>query len=414
MNARVCDPLFDEWVQRARNVRPHDVASMLGWKLRKSTATEWIGPCPACNGDDGFSISTAKNVFNCRRAAVGGGVIDMVEHALTLDFLAAVEIITGESRPSSARKETQEDRDARHRRAQAQREANERRERDDAKKVERKRRRDEEAIDAILARAVSPWGTLVEAYLRGRDIAPPRRFCGDLMFVPDVAYFGFEADAAVDAPAVHIATLPAMVAPIRNVAGGVIGAHVTYLDSATKKKWVAPWEADVEPKKRRNPAKKIRGEQCGGLIRLGLVGDVLAIAEGIETALSWWQIGAGIDNVSLAAGVSLGNMSGKCVGTLPHPRLMAGNGKPARYPNGAPDLTAPGIVLPPGVRRVVLIGDGDSEPLMTRVRLLSAGRRFIAQGVEVSYCWARDGMDFNDELRAAMLSVGAGCEGIAA
>ena len=396
------DPAFDDWVARARAAKLIDVATDLRWPLdKRPTASERAGPCPFCGGDDGFSISTTKNVWNCRRSSEGGASpIDMVKHALNVEFLEAVEAITRESRPSSARAETEEERKTREERARKRDQENRRREAERAAYEAKKRRRDREAITSILGRSQAILGTHAEAYLAARGIHLQRRFCADLKFVPDVDYWGYEEGAPKDAPAAHIATLPAMVAPIRDVQGTIIGIHMTFLDPREPKKWVAPWEMQLPAKSRRNGAKKVRGEDKGGMIRLGMIGETLAIAEGIETTLSWWQLGAGIENVTLACGVNLGNIAGKSTGSLPHPTLRNKAGRPETYPNGEPDMREPGLILPPGVRRVILLGDGDSDPLTTRGRMMTAGRRFIAGGVQVDHCWALDGMDFNDELRA--------------
>ena len=58
------------------------------------------------------------------------------------------------------------------------------------------------------------------------------------------------------------------------------------------------------------PAKKIRGHAKGGLIRLGRIGDKLAVGEGIETTLRWYGRGAGAEDVTIACGVALDNIAG--------------------------------------------------------------------------------------------------------
>ena len=88
-------PSDDEQIARARAADIADIASRVGAKLKRVTATEWAGPCPACGGADRFSVNTRRRVFNCRSFR-GGDVIAMVEHARGLDFVEAVEFITGE------------------------------------------------------------------------------------------------------------------------------------------------------------------------------------------------------------------------------------------------------------------------------------------------------------------------------
>jgi hypothetical protein len=77
-------------------------------------------------------------------------------------------------------------------------------------------------------------------------------------------------------------------------------------------------------------------------------------------------------------------------------------GRPRRVPGPDPDLTLPGIVLPDSVTEVILLGDGDSDPLTTQCALHRAALRFRAQRADrtVWIAWADDGTDFNDMLVA--------------
>ena len=146
---------------------------------------------------------------------------------------------------------------------------------------------------------------------------------------------------------------------------------------------------------RLNKAKKIRGHAKGGLIRLGRIGDKLAVGEGIETTLRWYGRGAGAEDVTIACGVALDNMAGGCTGTLPHPTMTV-RGKPARFANGDPDMAKPGMILPEDVRELTLLGDGDSEPLATRGKIAAGARRALTDGLVVSVHFAPDGKDWAD------------------
>lgn len=70
------------------------------------------------------------------------------------------------------------------------------------------------------------------------------------------------------------AKLPAMLAQIRGVNGRALGVHRTYLNADGSDK------AEVEP------AKMMLGPSSGGAVRFGPDAPVIALAEGIETALS--------------------------------------------------------------------------------------------------------------------------------
>lgn len=98
----ICRSDFDDVIARARAADIADIASRVGARLKRVTATEWVGPCPACGGDDRFSINVKRRVFNCRGFG-GGDVIDMAQHALGgLDFVGVVEFVTGEEAPCPA------------------------------------------------------------------------------------------------------------------------------------------------------------------------------------------------------------------------------------------------------------------------------------------------------------------------
>jgi hypothetical protein len=94
------------------------------------------------------------------------------------------------------------------------------------------------------------------------------------------------------------------------------------------------------------------------------------------------------------AGIDLGNMSGQ-----------QKRGKGLRHA-GLPDLQDDRAFLPPdGVKRLVFVMDGDSDPVETRAKLESGLRRAMAlrPGVQGQLLRAPDGKDLNDVL------MGVGC-----
>ena len=123
-------------------------------------------------------------------------------------------------------------------------------------------RRTEGALN-IWRDGVPASGTLVEIYLRSRNI-----------IIPPPAALRFHA--AVKHPSGQ--HWPAMVALVTRGADGVpLAVHRTFLARDGQAK------APVEP------VKMMLGPCRGGAVRLGPVGDRLMIAEGIETALSAMQ-----------------------------------------------------------------------------------------------------------------------------
>jgi putative DNA primase/helicase len=83
-----------ELVAQARTVRLEDEIGRRGIKLTRCGA-ELYGPCPKCGGTDRFSISVAKQVWNCRGCQRGGDVIALVQNIDGLDFLAACTVLAG-------------------------------------------------------------------------------------------------------------------------------------------------------------------------------------------------------------------------------------------------------------------------------------------------------------------------------
>src|SRR6516165_364556 len=92
----------EAWVARARAVRIEDECARRNITLKGNT--ERCGPCPKCGGEDRFAINTTKQVFNCRGCEVGGEVLALVQHLDGIDFVKAVEKLTGEPPPKSKKK----------------------------------------------------------------------------------------------------------------------------------------------------------------------------------------------------------------------------------------------------------------------------------------------------------------------
>ena len=93
-------PAFDNWVAKARAVRIEDELERRGITLN-GRKHEREGPCPKCGGDNRFSISTTKQVFNCRICGGKGDVIAFVQFMDDSDFLHAVEKLTGKPPPKA-------------------------------------------------------------------------------------------------------------------------------------------------------------------------------------------------------------------------------------------------------------------------------------------------------------------------
>jgi phage/plasmid primase-like uncharacterized protein len=378
-----------EYFRLAKSVSLLPYVESKGVRLKKAGTAEWEGPCPMCGGTDRFSINTKKQVFNCRKCGAKGDVIDFVMWLSGCDKVEACEQLTGLPRPDRTRDETLEERNSRLAENAKRNAAFHKRQEEQRTAEAARAKRDEEAIANILTpgRAVPIWGTHAEAYIHARGLNPHKNFMKDIKFVADLDYWGARDNGTRQIA--HLATLPAIIAIIRDFDGNAIGLSQTYLDPKEPRKWSPEGSPTNSPT-------KIRGEKKGGMIRLGGPAGTLALAEGWANALAWHQLGYGPEDISLAAAVDLGNLAGGALGWVPHPVLKDGDGKPVRIRNGEPDKDRPGVILPPDIKTIILIADRDSESYATAALLRTAGNRFKAMGIAVEIAWPDAGKDWND------------------
>ena len=377
------DPLFDDWVARAKEADIVAVAQRLGAQIKRA-GKDWVGPCPACGGKDRFVLTPAHREphkrFMCR-GTQGGDVISMVEHILSVPFVTAVEEITGEPPPKGESRAVSPE--VMRERREEQKDAARR------TKAEEKRERAEKILAAadVWALGRDIRGTHADAYLAARGISMTDELANDLRFVPSLEYRGYpDADAEHEVP---LGSFPCMIAAARDNAGELIAVHRTYLDPDQPAKLRPPGD------RTQNKAKKIMGRPVGGFIRLSSLSSCLAVGEGIETAASFFRLGLGPEDLSIASAYSIGNLCGPATGTIPHPTIAK-----RVIANGEPDRSRHGMVVPDEVETIILLGDGDSDRAWTFAQLLTGARRHRAQGKEVLVCIAPEGRDFNDLLMA--------------
>lgn len=213
------------------------------------------------------------------------------------------------------------------------------------------------ALALFLAAQPSIAGTPAALYLAGRgiDLAEMGRQPRSLRFHP--ALFNRELGRA----------WPALLAAVCSAAGQHVGVHRT---------WLARAEAGVWHKAPLRDPKMTLGSVGGGTIRIwrgatrrplahATPGDTVAIAEGIETALS---VAIACPELRVLSAVSLGNL--------------------AR------------VVLPPTIGTVIVCADNDEKDAARRA-LDRAVQHFLDDGRIVRIARAPVGKDFNDTLRAA-------------
>jgi DNA primase len=83
-------------IDKARSTRIEALLAARSVSNLKKVGAELIGPCPKCGGDDRFGINLKEQVWNCRQCEKGGDVIALVQHLDNIEFVPAVELLSGE------------------------------------------------------------------------------------------------------------------------------------------------------------------------------------------------------------------------------------------------------------------------------------------------------------------------------
>jgi hypothetical protein len=442
MGEPVQDAAFQDWIAKAKAMPTLAVAERLGFRPKPSTSTfEKAGPCPApgCGGDDRFAIALKgkkTGVFNCRGCGItGSDGVGLMMAVRSLGFLEACEELAG-PRPGAAAG-TAGSRPARPTEQLARtqgRDAYTAGIKDSpygpdapdlfkawmaghleaaAEAREALRRRDGER-----GRAYDIWreggpiqGTPVETYLAGRHLGLAVQWKLRLRCHPALPYWH---------GGVERGRYPAMLAAMVRNDGVFAGVHQTWLapDGRGKLALVDPATGEVLP------AKKMRGEKRGchiELLRAVTQPERLVIGEGIENVLAAMLLVQGgplWPKTTFWTACDLNNLGGPSHGSVPHPldrvaRVLKDGQTAAPVPRMVPGPEPaeradwPAIAPPPSVLSIVILGDGDSDPFMTRNVVERARRRWLGQGFAPQAVFADDGMDFNDMWRHRMREVAA-------
>lgn len=251
---------MEAWRDEANQVALLDVALKYGANLKRS-GQEFIGACPACGGVDRLAVHPTRGVWNCRGACGGADAIALARHLGNLTFKQACEELTGRPSPDhTASIESHAEKEFR---------AKRRAENDAARKArEAQQKADEENTTKA---ALSIWeasrplkGSLAEVYLNSRGIEM-ERWPEVLRFHPMLRHPNFGP------------RLPALICRVDDVEGKFTGIWRIYLDEEGHKARL------INPKLGLGPC-------AGGAVRLWPAERKIAVAEGLETALSYWLL----------------------------------------------------------------------------------------------------------------------------
>jgi hypothetical protein len=80
--------------------------------------------------------------------------------------------------------------------------------------------------------------------------------------------------------------------------------------------------------------------------------------------------------------------------------LKRPNGQPQKVPDRFPDPDDPGLSIPDSVEELILLGDGDSEQVLTETPWSAQRAATRGQGRVIRIAFAPTGLDFNDVLRS--------------
>ncbi|WP_210270691.1 DUF7146 domain-containing protein [Mycoplana rhizolycopersici] len=396
---------LNAFIDEARTVSVADAATILGYVLK---GPEFAGPCPLCGGRDRFSISSSKQAWNCRQCGRGGrDGIGLIAHARGHDLSSRTGFLTACSEalqrdiPAEGERETEEQR--------AERLA----------AIEDRRRRNAEAA----ARASNDFRE--KAIAKGRGIffnarkvaAGERNAAGEYLRLrtgfdmpdavwanirsdPQHSYWSNRKDDRGHHPCLHVG--PAMIAPFVDTSFRVTGCHETWIDLSRGPKF-RPLITDGDDTL---PTKKMQGVKKGSLIPLfGLMSSTRWVGgEGIENGLAIAGAeGFRADTFYFAAG-DLGNLAGPAdpASAFAHPTLTTtdkrGRTRAARVQGPEPKQDIqPGEVLafPDHVAQLVLLADGDSEPVFTAAAMARAEKLHARDGREIETWWPPAGSDFS-------------------
>jgi hypothetical protein len=202
----------------------------------------------------------------------------------------------------------------------------------------------QEAARRLFAISSPIHGTVVDQYLQRRGIARVHHG-GSLRFHPRCYY----------RPDEHLPTetWPAMIARVTDLDGRITGVHRTWLDPDGFDR-IRLGKAPIDTPRR------AMGDLLGNAVRFGVVDDVLAAGEGIETMLSLRYV---LPTMPMAAALSANHLSA--------------------------------IMLPSSLRRLYIARDADAAGAAVQATL---SRRAADAGIEAIALSPRLG-DFNEDLR---------------
>ncbi|HBF32670.1 CHC2 zinc finger domain-containing protein [Rhizobium sp.] len=421
MTRRELDPIIKDFIERAKTVSVSRAADLLEIPLPKS-GTEYQGPCPTClDGVDRFSVNRGKGVFNCRNCGGGRDGIGLIAKWRRYDlrnwseFLIACSEALVEAIPEAGKVETKEEREARERRtAKALQDADQERTKRDA--VAEKKRQEAvtlgrnlwlNALDCVAAGEREAEGyALIRRYMRLRTgFWPHDGVFEHIRYWPRCTYYHGIDDFKRP---IAIYTGAAMSIPFVNLDGKITGSQQIWIDLDAKPKF-RPVLIDQDGKKL--SSKKMHGAKKGSI--LPVFGDLYAtrwvVGEGIENPAAWAGPEGWREDTFYCAAGDIGNLAGPRdpASDFYHPTLKkqdsAGRWKRVKV-QGADPLPDKGpddaMQIPAHVTDLLVLADGDSEPVQTAACLARMAARLERPGLNIQIQFPPANMDFSEAFSA--------------
>ncbi|SMD18558.1 primase-helicase zinc-binding domain-containing protein [Rhizobium sp. RU36D] len=404
---------INAFIEEARAVTVMDAVDLLGITRKNGQhvgAKSYAGPCPSCGGRDRFSINPALGAFNCRGCqGKGRDGIALIALARGHDlnsrrgFLEACsEALGGRPIPSQDERESDSERAERLERIARRKAENEKRDAEKAAQQNDFRQREIDRARGIYLHAGDGQGTDGADYLRLRTgYAMDPGVFANLRFVARHTYWHGQDERGLP---VDRYSGPALIAPFVTLERRIIGCHQTWIDIAHGPKFRPDLGVDEDGAPL--PTKKMRGRKTGGLIPLfGLLTATRWVGgEGIENGLAIaGSEGFRADTFYFAAG-DLGNLAGPAdpVSRFRHPTVTQTDRRgrvipvwvPGPVPRQGQDADD-AMQVPDHVDELVLLADGDSEPVFTAAAMARAEARMARKGRAITTWWPPEGQDFS-------------------
>ncbi len=406
------------FIEEARSVTVIEAAVALGVIASDKVTKNHAGPCPYCGGKDRFSISPTAGAFNCRQCGGKGrdgiSLMALAHHHDTSTregFLAACADALGQDVPDEAQRESEADRLARLERIAERKRLNDEAAEKASKDQDRFRQREMEKARGIWLKAPEVLSSdLLRQYLyRRTGFQMHEGVFANLRLLPNSTYWHGK-----DARGFEIAHYsgPAMVAPFVNLDMRITGCHQTWIDIGRPPKFRA--DLGIDDDGNPLPSKKMRGTKKGSFIPLfGLMASLRWVGgEGIENGLAIAGAeGFREDTFYFAAG-DLGNLAGPAdaKSSFSHPTItkQSANGRTIRQrvpgPVPKPDMAADeAMQIADHVTQLVLLADGDSEPVFTASAMARAEDRFSREGRAIETWWPPEGSDFSKLMTSHLI-----------